>query len=149
MLGISAVCVTLVVVGVVLAEPPVFGGYPNRRNGGGGGHGGIGATSGGYQQVSVGAQTSEGQNVDPQLLQSIKTLLLQHESTSSSQNAHSGGAAPQDSYGPPAGSSSHGRVIGIELAEPKQSIQVAEYWQGGAEQASSGVSDSYGTPVGY
>lgn len=163
----------LVLVGVSLAELPASGGYPDRRNGNGNGGGGGG---GGYQQVSSGQQTSEGQSVDPQLLNMVKMLLLQHESEAS--NGNGGGAGgpypssngggsggPYGSYGPPAGSSSQGgRVTGIELENPRQSMQVAEYWQGGAEQgAPSGQygapgqgpsgsygapSDSYGAPLG-
>lgn len=168
----------LVLVGVSLAEPPASGGYPDRRNGNGNGGGGGG---GGYQQVNSGQQTSEGQSVDPQLLDMVKMLLLQHESESSngngggaggnggpypSSNGGGGSGGPYGSYGPPAGSSSQGgRVTGIELEDPKQSMQVAEFWQGGEEQgapsgqygapgaqAPSGSygapSDSYGAPLG-
>ncbi|XP_065083309.1 pro-resilin-like [Ochlerotatus camptorhynchus] len=176
MFRLSAVCVVLVLVGVSFAEPPASGGYPDRRNGNGNGGGG-----GGYQQVSSGQQTSEGQSVDPQLLDMVKMLLLQHESESSNGAGGGGGGSggpypssngggsggPYGSYGPPAGSSSQGgRVTGIELENPKQSMQVAEFWQGGEEQgapsgqygapgqaqAPSGSygapSDSYGAPLG-
>ncbi|XP_062555512.1 pro-resilin-like [Armigeres subalbatus] len=150
MLRLSAVCVVLILVGVSLAEPPASGGYPDRRNGNGHGGGG-GGGGGGYQQVNSGPQTYEGQNVDPQLLDMLKTLLLQQESANgggaggpypSSNGGGSGG--PYGSYGPPAGSSSQGRVVGIELENPKQSQQVAEFWQGGDEQ--SAPSGQYGAP---
>ncbi|XP_055546947.1 uncharacterized protein LOC129731167 [Wyeomyia smithii] len=171
MLRLSAVCVILVLVAGTLAESPASGGYPDRRNGNGnggghGGGGGAGGGGGGYQQVPSGQQTSEGQNVEPQLLEMLKMILLQHEGESSNGNGngHGGGGSggPYGSYGPPAGSSSQGRVTGIELGDPKQSIQVAEFWQGGPEQGAPGgsydapapsgsygaPSDSYGAPLG-
>ncbi|XP_058818920.1 pro-resilin-like [Topomyia yanbarensis] len=169
MLRLSVVCVVLALIAVSLAEPPASGGYPDRRNGngggsGGGGGGGGGGGAGGYQQVPSGQQTSEGQSVDAQLLEMVKMLLLQHESESSSgQSNGNGNGAPYGSYGPPAGSSSQGRVTAIELENPRQSMQVAEFWQGGPEQAAPGggsfggsapsgsygaPSDSYGAPLG-
>lgn len=171
----------LVLVGASFAEPPASGGYPDRRNGNGNGNGGGGGGGGGYQQVSSGQQTSEGQTVDAQLLDMVKMLLLQHESEAANgagaggaggsggpyPSSNGGGSGGQfGSYGPPAGSSSQGgRVTGIELEDPKQSMQVAEFWQGGEEQgapsgqygapaaqAPSGSygapSDSYGAPLG-
>ncbi|KAL9697290.1 hypothetical protein quinque_000731 [Culex quinquefasciatus] len=133
MLRLSAACVVLVLVGVSLAEPPAPGGpYPDRRNGNGNG-GGAGGAGGGYQQVASGQQTSEGQQVDAQLLDMVKMLLLQHESG-------------YGSYGPPVGGggAQAGKVTGIELEDPKQSMQVAEFWQGGPEQGAP--SGSYGAP---
>ncbi|XP_055612347.1 uncharacterized protein LOC129758759 [Uranotaenia lowii] len=139
MLRLSCLCVLLVAVGLTLAEAPLPGG----SNGGGGG----------YQQVSSGPQTSDGQRVDPELLEMLKMLLLQHESEQSNGNGNGGSSGQFGSYGPPAGSSSQGRVTGIDLEDPRQSKQVAEFWQGGQEQAppsgSYGApSGSYGAPVG-
>lgn len=143
----------LVLVGVSLAEPPAPGGpYPDRRNGNGNGGGAGGAGGGGYQQVASGQQTSEGQQVDAQLLDMVKMLLLQHESESSNGNGNggggngNGGAGGYGSYGPPAGGggAQAGKVTGIELEDPKQSMQVAEFWQGGPEQGAP--SGSYGAP---
>lgn len=153
------------------AEAP--GGYNyNRPSGGGGGFsGGSSGGGGGYRAVSSGFQTSEGQNVDAQLLEQIRQILLKEESQSSSgsSSGYSGGApsssygAPSSSYGVP--SSSYGvpggssRVVGINLEGVRQAIQVAQFEQsggssggypsgpsGGGYPSARAPSSSYGAP---
>ncbi|XP_053948281.1 keratin, type II cytoskeletal 1 [Anastrepha obliqua] len=163
---------------LVVAEPPSGYNYP-RGGGGGGSFGGGsfggsfgggsfgGGGGGGYQAVSGGFQTSEGQNVDPQLLEQVRQILLNEESKASSGGGGGGGGGgyPSGSYGPPSGSygppsSSYGapggggggRVVGIDLEGVRQAIQVAQFAQqstqaggnfGGYPSAPSG---SYGAP---
>ncbi|KAJ8718702.1 hypothetical protein PYW08_002939 [Mythimna loreyi] len=154
-------CIALALVACATAEAP--GGYNyNRPSGGGGGggfHGGSGGGGGGYQAVSTGYQTSEGQNVDPQLLEQIRGILLKEEANSGGGGGGRGhGGAPSSSYGAPsssygAPSTSYGvpsaRVVGVVLEGVRQAIQVAQYEQ----QSSSGggypaaiPSGSYGAP---
>ncbi|XP_026741250.1 putative glycine-rich cell wall structural protein 1 [Trichoplusia ni] len=161
-------CIALALVACASAEPPSGYNY-NRPSGGGGGgfHGGSGgglSGGGGYQAVSTGYQTSEGQNVDPQLLEQIRSILLKEEASSGSGfgggHGGQGGGAPSSSYGVPsssygAPSSSYGvpsaRVVGIALEGVRQAIQVAQYQQ---TSGSSGgypaavPSGSYGAPSG-
>lgn len=90
---------------VAMAEPPVGGGYPNRRpqssylppshshshhHSGGGLSAGLGS---GYRAVSGGFQENEGQHVDPQLLRKIEEILLIQENSQSSggHGGHGGG----------------------------------------------------------
>lgn len=149
----------------VSAEPPSGYNY-NRPSGGssggfsGGFSGGL-SGGGGYRAVSSGYQTSEGQNVDAQLLEQIRQILLKEESSSSSSFSGSGSGyssgpsssygAPSSSYGVPSSSygvpNGGGRVVGINLEGVRQAIQVAQYEQtasGGGYP--SGPSNSYGTP---
>ncbi|NP_001166784.1 pro-resilin [Bombyx mandarina] len=152
-------CIALALVSCAYAEAP--GGYNyNRPSGGGGFSGGFsGGLSGGgsYQAVSSGYQTSEGQNVDPQLLEQIRQILLKEEASSSSH----GGSAPSSSYGAPSSSygvpsTSYGvpsaRVVGLQLEGVRQAIQVAQYEQSGHGSGGSGgypgrvPSGSYGAP---
>lgn len=182
---------------VAVAEPPSGynynrpssggnqGGYSHGGGGGGGGYpsssGGSGYVSsfssagsfssggGSLQNVPVGGQTSEGLNVDPQLLNEIRQILLREEGQSSSSGGF-GGSAPSGSYGPPSGSygapapvygapgGGSSRVVGIDLEGVRQAIQVAQYLQtatggssGGYPSGPSGgypsaPSGSYGTP---
>uniref|UniRef100_A0A1I8JW58 Uncharacterized protein n=1 Tax=Anopheles quadriannulatus TaxID=34691 RepID=A0A1I8JW58_ANOQN len=144
--GVAIVCVALVA--AVLAEAPLPGGFGGN---GGGGHGGYsnGGGNGGYGggagnggggsggpllQKPTGPQTMEGLMIDPQLLEQVKMVLLQHESESASN-----GGAPSSSYGPPRNTE---RIVGLMLEQPVQSIQLAEYWQGDQQPPSS----SYGPP---
>lgn len=135
-------------VAVAVAEAP--GGYNyNRPSGGsiGGGSiggGSIGGGGGGYQSVPHGYTTSEGQNVDPALLEQIRQILLKEESQSGA-GGHGGGfggQAPSSSYGVP--SSSYGvpsyqqRVVGIDLFGVKPALQVAQYSQQSLGQVSGG-----------
>lgn len=136
-------------VAVAVAEAP--GGYNyNRPSGGSIGGGSIGGGSigggggGGYQSVPHGYSTSEGQNVDPALLEQIRQILLKEESQSGA-GGHGGGfggQAPSSSYGVP--SSSYGvpsyqqRVVGIDLFGVKPALQVAQYSQQSLGQASGG-----------
>lgn len=152
-------CIALALVACANAEAP--GGYNYNRPSGGGGGGHSGGLSGGgsYQAVPTGYQTSEGQNVDPQLLEQIRGILLKEEANSGGGGGHGGhGGAPSSSYGAPsssygAPSSSYGvpsaRVVGVVLEGVRQAIQVAQYEQ----QSSSGggypaavPSGSYGAP---
>lgn len=144
----------------VSAEPPSGYNY-NRPSGGssGGFSGGLSGGGGGYRAVSSGYQTSEGQNVDAQLLEQIRQILLKEEASSSSSFSGSGyPSAPSSSYGAPSSSygvpsSSYGvpngggRVVGINLEGVRQAIQVAQYEQTGIGGGyPSGPSTSYGTP---
>lgn len=149
---------------MVAAEPP--SGYSYSRpsggggfiGGGGGGYsggGGFSSGGGGYTAVSSGYQTSEGQNVDPQLLEQIKQILLKEEQSSGGGHGGFGGGissqygAPAPVYGPP---SYQTRVVGIDLEGVRQAIQVAQYHQqttgqvGGHPGYPSGPSSSYGAP---
>lgn len=160
-------CIALALVACASAEPP--SGYNYNRPSGGGGGGFSGGFSGGlssggsYQAVAVGGQTSEGQNVDPQLLEQIRTILLKEESSSGSGGSGGHGGAPSSSYGAPSSSygppsTSYGvpsaRVVGIVLDGVRQAIQVAQFEQsGGYSGGSSGgypasgvPSSSYGAP---
>ncbi|XP_047028952.1 pro-resilin [Helicoverpa zea] len=154
-------CIALALVACASGEAP--GGY-NYNRPSGGGHGGFSgglSGGGGYQAVSTGYQTSEGQNVDPQLLEQIRSILLREEASSGSigggHGGH-GGGAPSSSYGVPsssygAPSTSYGvpsaRVVGVVLEGVRQAIQVAQYEQqsstGGGYPAAI-PSGSYGAP---
>lgn len=173
-------CIALALVACASAEPP--SGYNYNRpsgggggggfgggfggghgGGGGGGHGGGGGGGGGYRAVSSGYQTSEGQNVDAQLLEQVRQILLKEESQSSSGSGSGGysGGAPSSSYGAPSSSygappsssygapSGGGRVVGINLEDVRQAIQVAQFEQSGGSSGGgypSGPSSSYGAP---
>ena len=128
-----------------------FGGGNSYQSNGGGGGGG-----GGYQQESIGQNTNEGSNVDPQLLEQIKQILLKEESNSG--NGGNGGfggngggqlssqyGAPQQQYGPPAQIS---RIVGIELENALQAIQVAQYSQRGGSSGGSAGGYSRGPSSG-
>ncbi|XP_075979517.1 uncharacterized protein LOC142978817 [Anticarsia gemmatalis] len=158
-------CIALALVACASAEPPSGYNY-NRPSGGGSFSGGFsGGLSGGgsYQAVPAGHQTSEGQNVDPQLLEQIRTILLKEEASSGSGGSgHGHGGAPSSSYGAPSSSygppsTSYGvpsaRVVGIVLDGVRQAIQVAQFEQsggstGGGYPASGVPSGSYGAPSG-
>ncbi|XP_035893168.1 ATP-dependent RNA helicase A-like [Anopheles stephensi] len=159
--SVAFVCVALAA--VALAEAPLpggnggwggngggNGGYSNGGggnggnggygNGGGGIGGGNGGGSGPLLQKPTGPQTMEGLMVDPQLLEQVKMVLLQHETESASANGGSNGGA-STSYGPPRNTD---RIVGLMLEQPVQSIQLAEYWQG--DQPQQPPSGSYGPP---
>lgn len=157
----------------ITAEPPVGGGYSYNRpsggysgggggGGGGGFGGGFGGSGGGYTAVSSGFQTSEGQNVDPQLLEQVRQILLKEEQNSGGiGGGHGGGGGgggggyPSSSYGAPP-STQYGvpsyqtRVVGIDLDGVRQAIQVAQFHQQTEGQVGggypSGPSTSYGAP---
>ncbi|XP_045775352.1 pro-resilin [Maniola jurtina] len=152
-------CIALALVACSSAEAP--SGYNYNRPSGGHGGGGIGGLIGGggsLRAVSSGYQTSEGQNVDSQLLEQVRQILLREEASSGSGfggghgGGHGGGISssygvPSTSYGVPGG----GRVVGISLEAIRQAIQVAQYEQtggysGGGGGYPSGPSTSYGTP---
>lgn len=134
------------------------GGYNYNRPSFGGGvsAGGNSFSSGGgsafggssnYEQVAIGGNTNEGLNVDPQLLEQIKQILLQEESKSGA-GASAGGfgqpssqyGAPSPQYGPPQQAAA--RVVGILLENTQPAIQVAQYraqsQEAGGYAASSG-----------
>ncbi|XP_063383208.1 pro-resilin [Cydia fagiglandana] len=165
-------CIALALVAAVSAEAP--GGYNyNRPSGGsgfgGGFSGGLSGGGGGYRAVSSGYQTSEGQNVDQQLLEQVRQILLKEESSASSGSIGGGfgGSAPSSSYGAPSssygapsssygapsssyGAPAHGgRVVGINLEGVRQAIQVAQFEQSGGSSGGypSGPSSSYGAPA--
>nr|AET71142.1 cuticular protein glycine-rich 20 [Antheraea yamamai] len=143
-------CIALALVACVYAEPPSGYNY-NRPSGGisGGISGGL-IGGGPYRAVSSGYQTSEGQNVDPQLLEQVRQILLKEEASSSS--GFSGGiSAPSSSYGVPSTSCGvpSARVVGLHLEGVRQAIQVAQYEQSGGSSGgySGGIpSGSYGAP---
>ncbi|XP_026493287.1 pro-resilin [Vanessa tameamea] len=155
-------CIALALVACASAEPPSGYNY-NRPSGGisggfsGGFSGGLGG-GGGYRAVSSGYQTSEGQNVDSQLLDQVRQILLKEEASSSSSSGSGFVGAPSSSYGAPSSSygvpstsygvPSGGRVVGINLEGIRQAIQVAQYEQTaiGGGGYPSGPSTSYGTP---
>lgn len=152
---------------VAVAEPPSQSyGAPSQSygapSGGGGGQlfqlvpaGGSQFNSagggGGFQASGDNSQTNEGQNVDPQLLEQVKQILLQEESRASASGGsqfNSGG--PSGSYGPPrqeygAPAAGGGRVVAIELERVQQGRQVASFSQQTQEQSNS-PSGSYGPP---
>uniref|UniRef100_A0A1B0GF27 Uncharacterized protein n=1 Tax=Glossina morsitans morsitans TaxID=37546 RepID=A0A1B0GF27_GLOMM len=147
---------------MVVAEPP--SGYSYPRGGGGGGFGGGfrggfggGGGGGGYQAVSGGFQTSEGLNVDPQLLEQVRQILLNEESKSGGGGGGGGGGypSPSSSYGAPSPqygvpSYNGGRVVGIDLEGVRQAIQVAQFaqqsTQAGGYPGGGKPSGSYGAP---
>ncbi|PSN39486.1 hypothetical protein C0J52_10035, partial [Blattella germanica] len=164
-------CLAAALVGTISAEPPSGYNY-NRPSGGGGGGGGGGYYSGGgggggggnLISVAPGPSTSEGQYVEPQLLEKIRQLLLQEESNAAASGGGGGGGGggyPSSQYGAP--STQYGvpsyqtRVVGVDLEGVRQAIQVAQYQQtsvgastGGGynypSSGSSGPSGSYGAP---
>ncbi|XP_023945609.1 pro-resilin [Bicyclus anynana] len=159
-------CIALALVACASAEPP--SGYSYSRPSGGHGGGGFGGAIGGLlgggalRAVSSGYQTSEGQQVDGQLLEQIRQILLKEEASSGSGfgGGHGGGhGAPSSSYGAPSSSygvpstsygvPSGGRVVGISLEAIRQAIQVAQYEQSGGVSGGypSGPSSSYGAPA--
>lgn len=152
-LNVCQQCIALALVACVSAEAPLGYNY-NRPSGG---HsGGISGGGGGYRAVSSGYQTSEGQNVDAQLLEQIRQILLKEEASSGSGASapSSSYGAPSSSYGPPSSSygvpSHGGRVVGINLEGVRQAIQVAQYEQSGGYSGGgypSGPSSSYGAPA--
>ncbi|XP_026461970.1 keratin, type I cytoskeletal 10 [Ctenocephalides felis] len=169
-----SVCMLFALAAMAVAEPP--SGYSYNRPSGGGGFsggfsggfgGGFGGSGGGligggpYHAVSSGYQTSEGQQVDPLLLEQIKQILLREESQSGGGGfgggfggGHGGGVSssygpPSSSYGVPHGGG--GRVVGIDFAGVRQAVQVAQYNQqssggGGHGGYPSGPSSSYSAP---
>lgn len=155
------------------AEPP--SGYNYNRPSGGGGGGGFSSGGfssggfssggggsgliggGGYTAVSSGYQTSEGQQVDPVLLEQIKQILLREESQGGGGGGggHGGISSPSSSYGVPSSSygvpSYNSRVVGIEIGHVQPALQVAQYEQhggssGGGYPAARAPSGSYGAP---
>jgi hypothetical protein len=86
-----------------------------------------------YYEQHVGHQTSEGLNLDANLLHKIENILIQHENSGSkivTVPSHSYGVpqstygVPSHSYGVPAWNS---RVVGIDFDHLRQSHQVAQF----------------------
>lgn len=164
----------------VVAEPPSPYSYNRPSSGGGGFAGGFSSgggfpggfsSGGGLQQISGGPQTTEGLNVDPQLLEQVRQILLREETQSRSVlsggngggfsggngggfSGGFGGGAPSGSYGPPPQSygppsQSYGppqvqsRITNIELENTIPAIQVAAFSQ---QSQASVPSGSYGAP---
>ncbi|XP_055306079.1 uncharacterized protein LOC129570474 [Sitodiplosis mosellana] len=125
---------------LVVAEPPSPYSYNRPSTGLGGssfGSSGFGGSSFGgssFGGSSGGFQSNEGANVDPQLLEQVRQILLREESQSSSFSA------PSSQYGVPSGPS--GRVVGILLENTIPSIQVASFSQQSAAPSSGGYSYS-------
>lgn len=143
---------------VANCEPPSGYNYnrPQQFGGGvsaGGSSVGGGFSSGGnYEQEAIGGQTYEGQQVDAQLLEKIKQILLNEESKSGAGGQPSAQyGAPQSQYGPP--SQNAARVVGIILENTQPAIQVAQYRAqsteavaGGYQASGAAPSSSYGAP---
>lgn len=135
---------------LVVAEPPSPYSYnrPSSSFGGssfgGSSFGGssFGGSSFGGGHSSGGFQSNEGANVDPQLLEQVRQILLREESQASSFSAPSSQyGAPSPAYGAPAAPSA--RVVAIELENTIPSIQVASFsQQSSAPAPSSGYSYS-------
>lgn len=126
---------------LTLAEPPSPYQY-NRPSSGGsfggssfgssGGFSSFGGSSGGFSSFGGsggggGFQSNEGANVDPQLLEQVRQILLREESQSSSHGGGGGGGGgyPSTSYGVPSGPSA--RVVAIQLENTIPSIQVSAF----------------------
>lgn len=133
-------------------QPQSFGGGVSAGGSafGGGVSAGGSAFGGGanYEQVAIGGQTYEGQQVDAQLLEKIKQILLNEESKSGAGNGGFGGqpssqyGAPQPQYGPPP--QAPARVVGIILENTQPAIQVAQYRAQTTEQIQGGYAASTG-----
>lgn len=128
-------------------------------NGFGSSGGGAFSSGGNYEQVAIGGNSNEGLNVDPQLLEKIKQILLNEESKAGAGGIGGGFGgqpssqygAPQPQYGPPPQAAA--RVVGIYLENTQPAIQVAQYRAqsteaGGYAASTGGVapSSSYGVP---
>jgi hypothetical protein len=126
-------------------RPSIGGGVS--AGGFGGGDSAI-SSGGNYEQVAIGGNTQEGLNVDPQLLEQIKQILLREESQQGSgagrpNQPSSQYGAPQQQYGPPAAQQQQ-RVVGIVLENTQPAIQVAQYKsQSSAGGVSAGGSGGY------
>lgn len=140
---------------VVNSEAP--GGYNyNRPQSSGSGVASSGSSFGSgssYQQEAVGGNTNEGAQVDAQLLEQIRQILLREESQSGAgSGGNQGGSrpssqygAPQPQYGPP--QQEQARVVGIVLENTVPAIQVAQY-RAQEQQAGGVASGSSGYPSG-
>lgn len=127
---------------LVVAEPPSPYQY-NRPSGGFGSSGSSGFGSSGFGGSSFGGSSfggssfgggggggydsNEGANVDPQLLEQVRQILLREESQSSASAPSSQYGAPSSQYGAPPAQIA--RVIGIQLENTIPSIQVAAFSQ--------------------
>lgn len=139
---------------LVVAEPPSPYNY-NRPSGGGFGSSGFGGSSFGGSSFGGssfggssfgggggggGYDSNEGANVDPQLLEQVRQILLREESQSSASAPSSQYGAPSSQYGAPPAQIA--RVIGIQLENTIPSIQVAAF-----SQQSSGKCNWSGTGI--
>lgn len=121
---------------LVVAEPPSPYSYNRPQSGfgssgfGGSSFGGSsfgGSSFGGGGGGGGGYEANEGANVDPQLLEQVRQILLREESQSSAQAPSSQYGAPSSQYGAPPAQIA--RVIGIQLENTIPSIQVAAFSQ--------------------
>ncbi|KAF4531604.1 hypothetical protein B566_EDAN010070 [Ephemera danica] len=149
-----ALCLFAGLLAVTFAEPPSGYNYPRPSGGGGGGHGGSfggGSFGGGsFGGGSFGGGSfgggdfggGEGQNVDPQILEQVRQIILRSE-------ASGGHGGVTSEYGVPAA-----RVVDIHLQGVRPAIQVAQFQQTHQGQAQAvatggyprGPATSYGAP---
>jgi hypothetical protein len=83
-----------------------------------------------YIQKDPGRIPSEGYNLDPQLLNKIRHILIDHENSGSIKivsKPSSSYGVPQSTYGPPQGWTQSSRVVGLDFGHLSQSIPVAYY----------------------
>lgn len=128
---------------LVVAEPPSPYSYNRPSSGlGGSSFGSSGFGASGFGGSSGGFQSNEGANVDPQLLEQVRQILLREESQSSSFSAPSSTyGAPSSQYGVPAAPAA--RVVAIQLENTIPSIQVASFSQQSYAPAASSGGYSY------
>lgn len=149
---------------VANCEPPSGYNYQRNNGGGGGGYAGGSYSSGGssagafgnggsYESVPIGGSTQEGLNVDQQLLEKVKQILIQEESKAGA-GGFGGGVpssqygAPSSQYGPPSqsyGAPSGGRVAAIIFENTQPAIQVAQFR---SQSSAGGFSAGGGYPSG-
>lgn len=131
---------------IACAEPPSPYSY-NRPSSGNGGLFGAGSSlSGNFQQQSFGGfDSNEGAQVDPQLLEQVRQILLREESQSSQNIAapSSQYGVPSNQYGPP---QVQARVVNIQLERTVPALQVAAFSQQSYAQQQSYPQASYAAP---
>lgn len=140
---------------LVVAEPPSPYSYNRPSSGhssfggssfGGSGFGGSGFGGSSFGGSGGGFASNEGANIDPQLLEQVRQILLREESQSSSVSAPSSQyGAPSPQYGAPAAPAA--RVVAIELENTIPSIQVASFSQQSYAPAPSSGGYSYSAPA--
>jgi hypothetical protein len=95
----------------------VGGGNNNNNNNNGWSTGGGISGGGGLNAVNIVGSSNEGQNVDAQILEQVRQIILRSE-------ASGGTGGLTSSYGVPAL-----KVVGVSLEGIRQAIQVAQYQQ--------------------
>ncbi|KPJ09969.1 hypothetical protein RR48_05832 [Papilio machaon] len=143
--------VALALIGCAVAEPPVGDSYsaPSALVYSSSSHGSPLSSGGHYTSVPVGHQDTEGYHIDPHLLGKIKHIILKDEIQNQAYQSASSGhgisghglsshyGAPAPVYGVP-----YERIVGIELDNIQQGIQVAQYHQA-QEDYSGGYAGGY------